>query len=133
MFQWLALCYWLGWPPFRRAERAAHRPVQTPAWLAVTVTVIAAGAVLTVAAYVALRLALGLPAAAGAAWAGGIVIATLLGLLGQSRLHLDRLRRRHEAGRCVRCGYDLRGNPATHCPECGTPCVAHRARPPTMR
>jgi hypothetical protein len=31
-------------------------------------------------------------------------------------------RDRHEAGLCVTCGYDLRGNPtAAACPECGAP------------
>ena len=34
--------------------------------------------------------------------------------------------RRRRRGRCVTCGYDLRGNVSGRCPECGTP-VAHTA------
>jgi hypothetical protein len=37
--------------------------------------------------------------------------------------YLDRRqlrRRRVREGRCLRCGYDLRGSPGPRCPECGT-------------
>lgn len=54
---------------------------------------------------------------AGAAWLAILII---------QRIHRDqqeKARRVPEVGQsvCMGCGYDLRGTPGTHCPECGTP------------
>ena len=48
---------------------------------------------------------------------GGIWLALWL-YRAYARRGQHRRRRLHAAGRCIRCGYDLRGTP-THCPECG--------------
>ena len=37
------------------------------------------------------------------------------------RLHCRLARRRHAAGECVACGYNLTGNTSGTCPECGIP------------
>jgi hypothetical protein len=50
--------------------------------------------------------------------ANSVMYASALWLLlfapGQLRRHL-----RHKRGRCIKCGYDLRGNFSAGCPECG--------------
>ena len=37
-------------------------------------------------------------------------------------------RGRRLAGLCAACGYDLRGSDSGRCPECGSPCIAHKCR-----
>ncbi len=57
-------------------------------------------------------------------WPGLLANAALYGLLiWLSFFTCGRLRRtlRHRRGRCIHCGYDLRGNSSEACPECGTP------------
>jgi hypothetical protein len=50
----------------------------------------------------------------GVTLVGGLVI------LIRAMRTLDRRVKRHEAGQCVECGYDLRGSQESgRCPECG--------------
>ncbi len=58
----------------------------------------------------------------GDAWYTTLLIAGLVGmtLLVPTVALVARARdRRVVPGRCVRCGFDLSGVPAGHCPECG--------------
>lgn len=65
---------------------------------------------------------------------GGACCAALLSFLVAALVIYERDVRilrgvvRREAGRCVKCGYSLRGLTATRCPECGTPFEAAHDR-----
>jgi hypothetical protein len=52
-----------------------------------------------------------------ARWPWAVIGVGLLIVMLLSHRALKR-RRRHLAGHCIRCGYDLRATP-TRCPECG--------------
>jgi hypothetical protein len=50
------------------------------------------------------------------------VLAILFAILpARWMLSYRRAARREREGRCLRCGYDLRGSTSGKCPECGTP------------
>jgi hypothetical protein len=48
---------------------------------------------------------------------GSLVVGVIAGRRRFTRLLVEW---RREAGKCVRCGYDLHGNANGECPECGT-------------
>lgn len=48
---------------------------------------------------------------------GGLIMNAVVAITAQS--HAALRRRRRSSGRCERCGYDLHGELARGCPECG--------------
>lgn len=59
-----------------------------------------------------------------------IVAITVSPVLAVTARHLQRVRR-SRAGRCIRCGYDLRASTGV-CPECGSPIPKNASAPSTV-
>jgi hypothetical protein len=84
-------------------------------WGAVIQSPGAAGESATILSGAAGRLVLLVLAPAAAVWLAW------LGLVAAKELSDARRGPRRRAGRCLTCGYSLRGNVSGVCPECGTP------------